>query len=1279
MEFENFKSNGGAGKSMSLNRTTEIIILSLIAVAVLFIVVNTVSAGISWDSTNLGYSLVAEVGQGDTKDNAFSFKQIVDYFIANPISKPVHMPSNADLTETHGNWRGGPASQVNGTFNTDSSSVTVDDTTGFSASGKLVANSDGYASYIDYTGITGNDFDGTAWGRWYGNYDCANLVSDVWLFEYRSDIMSTNTSDKQVGSNSLVYTSDNVADKHIVAWTANIDGASVANQVNAKILDEIHFWVKPSVDITLEWVYMKNHYNPTNGNARTYGNKFLGTDEDTPFGVLAGGVWTEITIDLRAYSDDFASKISRNSRDWWNKMSYFSFMFSGVSNGDVIKIDGVDWQCSEPNPTVLVPNVYKFPAGIYTKSQQTIDFYFNDYGKTIIFNGPEARGIYADDNEQSFYWYFGYPGESGHNPQNLVLIWNTWGNDGYYIAISLNSNGDNTHVYADGLILQSTDSVMDGMALFISNAASDNYLKNSVITEVGDIFLDVFPAEISNVNIKGHRYTPWGGTADGCVVENLNLWLNQNYMWVDDGEFRNANIKSTRPTSIWGYGRDYGATADLHTKLIDCTFHDDFFAQTHYWRFYSSYTAYSMQLSIGWSVDVKVVDKDGNGIDGATVTIKNSDGTEEGTKTTNATGDIDAIDCLRYYWGPYGSGSSNYGHMNNPSNSWNHTLTITHQDYPSREFEFTLDKKIDWTIALSDTPQSSGMVNVYGTEYTSGEPGTIYAQLLYGDGTPANSKDITVNVWERMNKYIDNQAMTYIPGSNGCYLYNFTTPSNVSVFMIDVNCSDPVAYGSNEFHVSQWSQDISNINDTVNYINNTVDYINNTLVTKWAGYTVEDLYSIINYINVTRWNALTAQQLYNKADEIYNITQYINTSRWGLYNASSLYSLSDEIKNIAEYINDTRWNTYTASILYNMLDNIDNNLTKTNETVTYINNTPTPSGGGFFRVLLSNFGEINPGSDYKAQLLVFNETGCMINADALPLITLYDSNGNAVVTNAQMTNVDTGRYSYSYTTSGGQPSGQWMVLTSTTIDGNTVENVVYWELESNPPEVTLTVTDTTITDIQAEITITNEGTSPQEYTYYYWITPRVDGEIGDADTIDVASSSKLIDPSDTYTAFASLSLSSIGDYYYKARVYYGTEYSSALAMFTSTQISGGGGAGGISTKSCAVTFITTPSSTQLTITDQGSGIIIFEDWVTTGQTMRLPKGNYILTFNAEGYDEKTIQITLTSNKVITTSLDQNITGYLFIFVLAIVTIMACGIIVRYRQQNRKPYRHYPHR
>ena len=139
----------------------------------------------------------------------------------------------------------------------------------------------------------------------------------------------------------------------------------------------------------------------------------------------------------------------------------------------------------------------------------------------------------------------------------------------------------------------------------------------------------------------------------------------------------------------------------------------------------------------------------------------------------------------------------------------NFTLQITHQDYPSREFDFTLDKKIDWTLALSDSPQSSGMVNVYGTEYAPNEEGVIYAQVLYGDGSPANSAVCDVTIFNKNTTWVSEQSMTYISGSDGSYYYNFTVPSNISVFMTNVKCSNPTAYGSGDFHVSTWARDIT--------------------------------------------------------------------------------------------------------------------------------------------------------------------------------------------------------------------------------------------------------------------------------------------------------------------------------------------------------------------------------------------------------------------------------------------------------------------------------------
>ena len=155
-----------------------------------------------------------------------------------------------------------------------------------------------------------------------------------------------------------------------------------------------------------------------------------------------------------------------------------------------------------------------------------------------------------------------------------------------------------------------------------------------------------------------------------------------------------------------------------------------------------------------------------------------------------------------------------------------------------------------------------------------------------------------------------------------------------------------------------------------------------------------------------------------------------------------------------------------------------------------------------------------------------------------------------------MTKAETGRYTFEYTTSSGQPGGTWTTVASTTVGGETVKNIDYWELITNPAQITIDVVDDVPPDITAKLEITNEGNTSQEYTYYYWITPRIDGETGDNDTVDSASASKLIDPGETYTTYVTLTCNDDGDYYYRARVYYGSEYSESYQEFN-TSSSGG--------------------------------------------------------------------------------------------------------------------------
>lgn len=198
------------------------------------------------------------------------------------------------------------------------------------------------------------------------------------------------------------------------------------------------------------------------------------------------------------------------------------------------------------------------------------------------------------------------------------------------------------------------------------------------------------------------------------------------------------------------------------------------------------------------------------------------------------------------------------------------------------------------------------------------------------------------------------------------------------------------------------------------------------------------------------------------------------------------------------------------------------------------------------RVFLTDNAEIQATNDYEAQVIIIDSNE-MVNADTAPVITIYSSNGTASITEAAMQNLETGRYNYSFTTTDGDPSGVWKTVTVTTVNGKNYTNVEFWEIESNPAEVTIDVIDNTINSIVCRINITNEGTSSQEYVYRYWLTA---SPIGDYPSgIDSGMSSKLIAPGESFIVDKMLMLSDTGTHYCKTDVFWGTEKSKASDQF----------------------------------------------------------------------------------------------------------------------------------
>ncbi len=203
------------------------------------------------------------------------------------------------------------------------------------------------------------------------------------------------------------------------------------------------------------------------------------------------------------------------------------------------------------------------------------------------------------------------------------------------------------------------------------------------------------------------------------------------------------------------------------------------------------------------------------------------------------------------------------------------------------------------------------------------------------------------------------------------------------------------------------------------------------------------------------------------------------------------------------------------------------------------------------RAILSDFGEVAAGSQYLAKLSVFDFIGAPKDPLVTPTATLLDPLQNVIVDHVSMTKDSTGIYSYNFTTSASQTDGEWETLVNVTTEKGSFDLSDYWELESSPAEVRInSIPDNTVRTITADVTITNEGSGDQEYQIEYCIVTQQSNSCGGNDDTDYATSAKLIQAGKSFNTQLTLRVPTIGDYFFKVIVYFGTEKSGASKSFT---------------------------------------------------------------------------------------------------------------------------------
>lgn len=236
------------------------------------------------------------------------------------------------------------------------------------------------------------------------------------------------------------------------------------------------------------------------------------------------------------------------------------------------------------------------------------------------------------------------------------------------------------------------------------------------------------------------------------------------------------------------------------------------------------------------------------------------------------------------------------------------------------------------------------------------------------------------------------------------------------------------------------------------------------------------------------------------------------------------------------------------------------------------------------------------------------------------------------------------------------------------------------KVPANPAQITVTVTDRVITTICAEISITNEGAGNQEYIYYYWITPRANGEIVDGDTVDSGSASKMIAPSDTFIVEKCLTLPNGGTYWFKVKVFWDADSSSASEQFIAIIIpgapeDGGGGGRGIPLVYSLIVICEDTSGNRLNdvllqVYEMGR-FLGSEITDISGETLfKIPK-RATITIHASKHGYDSVDKTVTVDNDMTITIQMHPTGIPFILWILLLPISIIGSYVIYKKHNHK--------
>ena len=220
-----------------------------------------------------------------------------------------------------------------------------------------------------------------------------------------------------------------------------------------------------------------------------------------------------------------------------------------------------------------------------------------------------------------------------------------------------------------------------------------------------------------------------------------------------------------------------------------------------------------------------------------------------------------------------------------------------------------------------------------------------------------------------------------------------------------------------------------------------------------------------------------------------------------------------------------------------------------------------------WQVYISGDDTVQTGNAYRAKIWILNYESAPTDTVAVPTVTVYDAVRNIAVTAAATAKVSTGIYEYVFNVPSSAVQGNWETTASVQVEGGkTITASDFWNVAGAPAQIKInSVGKTTVPDISANITLTNEGSTSYEYSYEWCVVSTPDNACGGSDDVFYSSAAKLIQPGVNWNTDLAATVPNAGNYWFKVVVHFGTQQSGASQSFTAVkQNSGGGGGGGSS-------------------------------------------------------------------------------------------------------------------